>query len=45
MLLSQSRNVPQNVEAIQKAFGIGWNDESQQANGHFAPFDWNGEVI
>ena len=27
-----------------KAFGIEWNANSQQTNGHFAPFDWSGET-
>ena len=27
-----------------KAFGIEWSDDSQQTNGHFAPFDWSGEA-
>tara|TARA_B100000029_G_scaffold369878_1_gene363715 strand:- start:1431 stop:1976 length:546 start_codon:yes stop_codon:yes gene_type:complete len=27
-----------------KAFGIEWNTDSQKTNGHFAPFDWNGEA-
>ncbi len=26
------------------AFGIEWQDDSQGNNGHFAPFDWQGEA-
>ena len=27
-----------------KAFGIEFHDDSGRTNGHFAPFDWRGEV-
>ena len=37
-------NLATATKNFMKAFGIEWNDDSQQTNGHFAPFDWNGEA-
>lgn len=37
-------NLATATKNFMNAFGIKWNDDSQQTNGHFAPFDWSGEA-
>ena len=37
-------NLASAVRNVIKAFGISWEDNSGRTNGHFAPFDWAGEV-
>ncbi len=38
-------NLASAVRNVIKAFGIDWEDNSGGNNGHFAPFDWTGEVV
>ena len=37
-------NLATAVRNVIRAFGIEWSGEADQTNGHFAPFDWRGEV-
>jgi hypothetical protein len=37
-------NLASAVRNVINAFGIQWSDNSGRTNGHFAPFDWTGEV-
>ena len=37
-------NLASAVRNVIKAFGIDWEDNSGRTNGHFAAFDWAGEV-
>ena len=37
-------NLASAVRNMINAFGIEWQDDSQGNNGHFAPFDWQGEA-
>ncbi|MCB1747802.1 MAG: DUF1326 domain-containing protein [Gammaproteobacteria bacterium] len=37
-------NLASAVRNFIRAFGIEWHDDSGRTNGHFAPFDWKGEI-
>jgi hypothetical protein len=37
-------NLATAIRNVIHAFGIHWEDETKKTNGHFAPFDWSGEV-
>jgi hypothetical protein len=37
-------NLASAVRNVIRAFGIDWEDNSGGNNGHFAPFNWSGEV-
>ena len=37
-------NLASAVKNMISCFGIEWNDGEQRTNGHFAPFDWQGEA-
>jgi hypothetical protein len=38
-------NLATAVRNVISAFGIEWKGEPDRTNGHFAPFDWQGEAV
>jgi len=37
-------NLATAVRNVIEAFGIAWRDTTGRTNGHFAPFDWQGQA-
>ena len=42
--VNQRLNFATAVKNVISCFGIQWEDNEQRTNGHFAPFDWQGEA-
>ncbi len=38
-------NLATAVKNVIRCFGIEWEDNEERTNGHFAPFDWQGEAV